>query len=434
MRAHAWPNILPPARAVAISNASRGRGSAGVGAAKLQRRQAQRIEPSGRSVSSRATACVETISMRIAQIAPLIESVPPRLYGGTERIVSYLTEELVRQGHEVTLFASGDSLTSAELVPCSERALRLDSTVRDPLPYYMVMLDRVRRRAHEFDVMHFHIDYLQFPLFRDLAARTLTTQHGRLDLPDLPVAYRAFPEFPLVSISDDQRGPCPDWYWLRTVHHGLPPNLYPFSALAHNGYLAFLGRICPEKRPDHAIEIARRAGLPLKIAAKVDRVDQVYFDEVIRPLLRDPLIEFVGEIGEQDKAAFLGGARALLFPIDWPEPFGLVMIEAMACGTPVIAYRRGSVPEVIEDGWTGVMVDDVAGAVAAVANLDRLDRHLIRARFEQRFTARRMAKDYVAAYSSLGLALELAVPPALSRYGIGRGAMEGDQLEAMTVT
>jgi glycosyltransferase involved in cell wall biosynthesis len=292
----------------------------------------------------------------------------------------------------------------------------------------------VRRRAHAFDVLHFHIDYLHFPLFRGLAARTLTTQHGRLDLPDLPIAYRAFPEFPLVSISDDQRRPCPDWCWLRTVHHGLPVNLYPFSPLDRGGYLAFLGRICPEKRPDHAIEIARRAGLPLKIAAKVDRVDQAYFDEVIRPLLRDPLIEFVGEIGEQDKAAFLGGARALLFPIDWPEPFGLVMIEAMACGTPVIAYRRGSVAEVIEDGWTGFMVGDIAGAVAAVENLDRLDRDLIRARFEQRFTARRMAKDYVEAYSSLGIALELAVPDPLLRYGIGRGAIEGDRLEAIAAT
>jgi glycosyltransferase involved in cell wall biosynthesis len=372
--------------------------------------------------------------MKIAQIAPLIESVPPRLYGGTERIVSYLTEELVRQGHEVTLFASGDSLTTAELVPCSERALRLDSTIRDPLPYYMVMLDRVRRRAHAFDVLHFHIDYLHFPLFRDLAARTLTTQHGRLDLPDLPVAYRAFPEFPLVSISDDQRRPCPNWYWLRTVHHGLPANLYPFSPHAQGGYLAFLGRICPEKRPDHAIEIARRTGLPLKIAAKVDRVDQAYFDEVIRPLLRDPLIEFVGEIGEQGKGAFLGGAQALLFPIDWPEPFGLVMIEAMACGTPVIAYRRGSVPELIEDGLTGFMVDDVADAVAAVESLDRLDRGSIRARFEQRFTARQMANEYVAAYSSLEIALELPVPAPLPRYGIGRGAIEGDQLEAVAAS
>jgi glycosyltransferase involved in cell wall biosynthesis len=368
--------------------------------------------------------------MRIAQIAPLIESVPPKLYGGTERIVSYLTEALVREGHDVTLFASGDSETAAELVPCSERALRLDSTIRDPLPYYMVMLDRVRRRVAEFDVVHFHIDYLHFPLFRDIADRTLTTQHGRLDLPDLPVAYRAFSEFPLASISDDQRRPCPDWHWLGTVHHGLPADPFPFSPVARSGYLAFLGRICPEKRPDHAIEIARRTGIPLKIAAKVDRVDQTYFDEVIRPLLRDPLIEYIGEIGDADKAAFLGGARALLFPIDWPEPFGLVMIEAMACGTPVIAYRRGSVPEVIEDGWSGFIVDDLEGAVAAVAELDRIDRGMVRARFEHRFTAERMANDYLALYDSLMALPELspmsilldypfATPPPRDGAGIG---------------
>ncbi len=367
--------------------------------------------------------------MRIAQIAPLIESVPPRLYGGTERIVSYLTEELVRQGHQVTLFASGDSLTSAELVSCSERALRLDPGVRDPLPYYMVMLDRLRRRAAEFDVMHFHIDYLHFPLFHGFAGRTLTTQHGRLDLPDLAVAYRAFPEYPLVSISDDQRRPRPHWNWLATVPHGLPPRLIPFSPHAHGGYLAFLGRICPEKRPDHAIEIARRAGVPLKIAAKVDRADQAYFDQVIRPLLRDPLVEFVGEIDEQDKGAFLGNASALLFPIDWPEPFGLVMIEAMASGTPVIAYRRGSVPEVIEDGWTGFLVDDVAGAVDAVEKLDWLDRGMIRARFEQRFTARRMAKDYLDAYDRLESALEEQVAVPMVRYGV-RTAANGDRLRA----
>jgi glycosyltransferase involved in cell wall biosynthesis len=359
--------------------------------------------------------------MRIAQIAPLIESVPPRLYGGTERLVSYLAEELVRQGHEVTLFASGDSLTSAELVPCTEQALRLDPRVRDPLPYYMVMLDEVRRRAPDFDVLHFHIDYLHFPLFRDLAALTLTTQHGRLDLPDLSVAYRVFSDYPLVSISDDQRRPCPDWNWVRTVHHGLPPQLCPSAPHAGGGYLAFLGRICPEKRPDHAIEIARRAGVPLKIAAKVDRVDQAYFDEVIRPLLRDPLVEYVGEIGDRDKPAFLGGALGLLFPIDWPEPFGLVMIEAMACGTPVIAYRRGSVPEVLDHGWTGFIVDDIAGAVAAVADLDRLDRRLIRARFEQRFTAERMAKDYVAVYETSPAVLAMPVTTAL----VGRGRYHG---------
>ena len=367
--------------------------------------------------------------MRIAQIAPLIESVPPLLYGGTERIVSYLTEELVRLGHEVTLFASGDSLTTAELVACSERALRLDATVRDPLPYYVIMLDRVRRRAEEFDVIHFHIDYLHFPPFRQVAARTLTTQHGRLDLPDLAVAYRAFPEFPLVSISDDQRRPRSDWNWRGTVPHGLPPHLFPFSPRANGGYLAFLGRICPEKRPDHAIEIARRTGIPLKIAAKVDRVDQAYFDQVIRPLLRDPLVEFVGEIGEPDKGAFLGGASALLFPIDWPEPFGLVMIEAMACGTPVIAYRRGSVPEVIEDGWTGFIVDDVASAVAAVERLDGLDRGMIRARFEQRFTARRMAKDYLAEYDRSEPALEEQASVPVVGYGL-RTPVNGDRLRA----
>jgi glycosyltransferase involved in cell wall biosynthesis len=382
------------------------------------------------SVSPRANR-VEATTMRIAQIAPLIESVPPRLYGGTERIVSYLTEELVRLGHEVTLFASGDSLTSAELVPCTEQALRLDPRVRDPLPYYMVMLDEVRRRASEFDVLHFHIDYLHFPLFRDLAPLTLTTQHGRLDLPDLSVAYRVFSEFPLVSISDDQRRPCRGWNWVGTVHHGLPPELYPFSPHANGGYLAFLGRICPEKRPDHAIEIARRAGIPLKIAAKVDRVDQAYFDAVIRPLLRDPSVEYVGEIGDRDKPAFLGDARGLLFPIDWPEPFGLVMIEAMACGTPVIAYRRGSVPEVLDQGWTGFIVADIAGAVAAVTDLDRLDRRLIRARFEQRFTAERMAKDYVAVYETLPAVLAMPVTtPPLRRGRYDRGARDNEALGA----
>ena len=345
--------------------------------------------------------------MKIAQIAPLIESVPPRLYGGTERIVSYLTEELVRQGHDATLFASGDSLTSAKLVPCTEQALRLIPRVRDPLPHYMVMLDEVRRRAGEFDVLHFHFDYLHFPLFRDLASRTVTTAHGRQDLPDLPVVYTAFPEYPLISISDDQRRPWPRANWLRTVQHGLPPDLHAFSPEPRGGYLAFLGRICPEKRPDRAIEIARRTGLPLRIAAKVDRVDQAYFNEVIRPLLDDPLIEFIGEIGEHEKSAFLGGAQALLFPIDWPEPFGLVMIEAMACGTPVLAWRCGSVPEILEDGLTGFLVGDMEGAIEAVGKLGQLDRAVIRARFEQRFTAERMAKDYVAVYSSLTSMLEL---------------------------
>jgi glycosyltransferase involved in cell wall biosynthesis len=365
--------------------------------------------------------------MRIAQIAPLIESIPPRLYGGTERIVSYLTEALVRQGHDVTLFASGDSLTSAELVPCSAQALRLDSTMRDPLPHYMVMLDQVRRRMAQFDVLHFHIDYLHFPLFREIGSRTLTTQHGRLDLPDLRAVYGSFPEFPLVSISDHQREPCRDWHWLRTVHHGLPTDLLSYSPEAGAGYLCFLGRICPEKRPDLAIDIARRAGLEIKIAAKVDRADQIYFEEVIRPLLRGPGVEYIGEIGERDKAAFLGGARALLFPIDWPEPFGLVMIESMACGTPVIAFRCGSVPEVIDDGLTGFVVDDVAGAVAAVERLGQLDRSAIRARFERRFTADRMAEDYVTVYSSLMSDLDLPLVAARWPFVGARPRMIGDE-------
>jgi glycosyltransferase involved in cell wall biosynthesis len=372
--------------------------------------------------------------MRIAQIAPLIESVPPQLYGGTERVVSYLTEELVRQGHDVTLFASGDSVTGAELVPCAPHALRLDPRMRDPLPYYMVMLDRVRRHAPEFDVLHFHIDYLHFPLFGDLAPRTLTTQHGRLDLPDLPVVYKAFPNYPLVSISGHQRLPCPQWNWVRTVPHGLPDQLYDFSPEPSGGYVAFLGRICPEKRPDHAIEIACRAGIKLKIAAKVDRVDQSYFDDVIRPLIRRPMIEFIGEIGDHEKADFLGGALALLLPLDWPEPFGLVMIEALACGTPVIAYRCGSVPEVIEDGLTGFVVEDIEGAIDAVHRLDQLDRVRIRMRFEQRFAARRMADDYLSVYGSSTRVLELPRTPSLLVYGSDQPklGMDDDQRGSVT--
>jgi glycosyltransferase involved in cell wall biosynthesis len=347
--------------------------------------------------------------MRIAQVAPLIESVPPKLYGGTERIVSYLTDELVRQGHQVTLFASGDSVTQAELVPCTARALRLDPAVADPLPHQMIALDQVRRRAHEFDVLHFHVDYLHFPLSRALGWHTVTTMHGRLDLPDLAPLFAAFPEMSLVSISDHQRRPLPHLRWLRTVQHGLPLDLYPFTAAPDGDYLAFVGRICPEKRPDRAIEIARRAGLPLKIAAKVDAVDAAYFAEVVRPLLRDPLVEFIGEIGEAEKAALLGNARAFLFPVDWPEPFGLVMIESMACGTPVIAWRCGSVPEVVEHGVTGCIVDSMETAVAAVDRVGTLDRALIRQRFEQRFSAQRMAEDYLAVYNSVQQVIELPV-------------------------
>ena len=339
--------------------------------------------------------------MKIAQIAPLAESVPPKLYGGTERVVSYLTEELVRQGHDVTLFASGDSRTGARLVPGSETALRLNPAVRDPWPYQVVLLDEIRRRAADFDMLHFHIDFYHFPLFREMARRTVTTLHGRLDLPDLPALYRAFPDMPLVSISNDQRGPMPPVNWVGTVYHGLPRDLLPFNPARERRYLAFLGRISPEKRPDRAIEIARRAGLPLKIAAKVDAADQAYFDDRIRPLLADPLVEYVGEIGEADKADFLGGASALLFPIDWPEPFGLVMIEAMACGTPVIAWRCGSVPEIVEDGRSGFIVDSLDAAAAAVPLAMQLDPARVRERFEARFTAERMGEGYLRVYRAL---------------------------------
>ncbi len=339
--------------------------------------------------------------MKIAQIAPLFESVPPKLYGGTERIVSYLTEELVRQGHDVTLFASGDSQTAARLVPCCGEALRLNPSVRDWIPHHVLMLEQVRRRAHEFDVLHFHVDLLHFSLFRPLAERTVTTLHGRLDLPDLQPFYREFNDVPLVSISRDQRRPMPPVNWVGTVHHGLPRRLYPFYPFPEGEYLAFLGRICPEKRPDLAIEIAKRVGIRLKIAAKVDRADEAYFRERIEPLLDHPLVEFVGEVGEADKAPFLGNARALLFPIDWPEPFGLVMIEAMACGTPVVAFDRGSVPEVIDHGISGWIVDNVDRAVEAVRDLGQLDRRQVRRQFEQRFTVERMARDYLAIYNRL---------------------------------
>jgi glycosyltransferase involved in cell wall biosynthesis len=339
--------------------------------------------------------------MRIAQIAPLAESVPPRLYGGTERVVSYLTEELVRQGHDVTLFASSDSVTSARLIGCSSTALRLSPTVVDALPWHLVMLERVRRRAGRFDVLHFHIDLMQFPLLRTIGTPAVTTLHGRQDLPDLPDFYRSFPDMPLVSISDHQRRPLPPVNWAATVHHGLPLDLYTFQPLSA-GYLLFLGRISPEKRPDRAIEIATRAGVPLKIAAKIDKTDEAYWKMKIEPLVRgNRLVDFVGEVGEADKNALLGGASALLFPIDWPEPFGLVMIEAMACGTPVIASRCGSVPEVIDDGATGFIVDDVDAAVAAVGRVGALDRAGVRATFERRFDIARVAQDYVAVYDAL---------------------------------
>ncbi|WP_376704244.1 glycosyltransferase family 4 protein [Mesorhizobium sp. ISC25] len=350
--------------------------------------------------------------MKIAQIAPLTESVPPRTYGGTERIVSYLTEELVRQGHEVTLFASGDSRTSAELVPCCEVALRLNPRVLDGVPHHVMMLERVRRRADEFDVLHFHVDILHFPIIRDFARRTVTTLHGRLDLPDLAQLYAMFDDVPLVSISFDQRRPMPPVNWVGTVHHGLPRDLLPFHPNT-SGYLAFLGRISPEKGPETAIEIAARAGIPLKIAAKIDKVDQSFWKERVEPqVLRHSNVEFIGEIDERQKADFLGNATALLFPIDWPEPFGLVTIEAMACGTPVIAFRRGAVPEIIDHGVSGWIVDTVEEAVGALRRIDSLERARVRQTFEKRFTVERMCSDYVALYRALTSGRADAVDPA----------------------
>jgi glycosyltransferase involved in cell wall biosynthesis len=339
--------------------------------------------------------------MRIAQIAPLFEAVPPKLYGGTERIVSYLTEELVGLGHDVTLFASGDSVTSAKLAPMAPRALRLDPGVGDPMARPLMMMESVFRRAHEFDALHFHTDYWSFSLFTRQATPFVTTLHGRLDLPEIWPLYEAHSSVPLVSISDSQRNPMRWANWAATIHHGLPERLLVPQGTAQPSYLAFLGRISPEKRVDRAIEIAGRCGLPLKIAAKVDRADRDYFEERIRPLLSQPHVEFIGEIGDGEKAEFLSGAHALLFPIGWPEPFGLVMIEAMACGVPVVAFNHGSVPEVIEDGLTGFIVDDIEGAVRAVERLPALSRAAVRRRFEERFTARRMAEEYVGLYAKL---------------------------------
>jgi glycosyltransferase involved in cell wall biosynthesis len=338
--------------------------------------------------------------MRIAQVSPLYESCPPQLYGGTERVVSYLTDELVRQNHEVTLFASGDSQTDATLRVSCDRALRLDPQCKDPLPHHLVMLNRVARCAEAFEIIHFHSDFLHFPLFAPLWGKTLTTIHGRLDLPDLPPLFREFPMMPLVSISDAQRAPVPWASWQGTVHHGLPTDLY-LPGRGDGGYLAFIGRICPEKGVENAIKIARRVGIPLKIAAKVDKADLDYYNVKIKRLLMGPGVEFIGEIGDRDKGEFLGRATALLFPIDWPEPFGLVMIEAMANSTPVIAFGRGSVPEIIDEGVTGFMVDSVDRAVAAVPLAAALDRSRVRRCFEERFSVERMALDYVKLYDDV---------------------------------
>ena len=349
--------------------------------------------------------------MKIAQIAPLYEAVPPRLYGGTERVVAHLTDALVEQGHAVTLFASADAKTRAALVATRPRALRLDpAPLKSDLASHLSLLQELRRRAHSFDVLHFHIDMLHFPFFEDMAERTLTTLHGRLDIADLPEAYRRWRTYPLASISDDQRRPLPNANWLATVHHGLCPDGLRFTPEAEGGYLAFLGRMSPEKRPDCAIRIAQAAGVPIRLAAKVDSVDQAYFDRQIAPLLGDPLVNSIGEIGDAQKADFLGHARALLFPIDWPEPFGLVMIEAMACGTPVIAWNCGSVPEIITPGVTGFIVDKMEEAVRAVHAAAGLDRARIRAEFEARFTADAMARRYVQLYRRLAQGAEARRP------------------------
>lgn len=340
--------------------------------------------------------------MRIAQVAPLTEAVPPKLYGGTERVVHWLTEELVALGHDVTLFASGDFHTSGRLDASWPKALRLDGAVRDPNALHMMMLERVRRKCDhdEFDFLHFHLDYYPFSLFSRQPVPFLTTLHGRLDLPEHQPVFETFSSIPVISISDSQRRPVPHARWMRTIHHGLPERLLsPQPVKPH--YLAALGRIAPEKGIDRAINIAIRCGIPLKIAAKVDRADEDYYNERIRPMMDHPLVEYIGEISDREKSDFLSGAIGLLVPIDWPEPFGLVMIEAIACGTPVVAFNRGSVPEVVEHGKTGFVVEDETSAVAAVDRLETLDRAAIRRAFEARFTARRMALDYLETYREL---------------------------------
>jgi glycosyltransferase involved in cell wall biosynthesis len=359
--------------------------------------------------------------MKIAQVAPLAESVPPQLYGGTERVVSWLTEELVRQGHEVTLFASGDSRTAARLVPVTPSALRLKEEWTDPLPYSVVLIDRVAREAADFDVIHFHIDHLHYPLMRRIATPGVTTMHGRMDLAWLPPLFEEFRETPLVSISDSQRDPLPWANWVATVPHGMPMGEIP-ATFERGSYLAFLGRTSPEKGIEDAIEIAQRVGMPLRVAAKVDDVDSDYFDASIKPLLdRGGEVEFVGEISDAEKDEFLGRAAATLFPINWPEPFGLVMVESAARGTPVLAFRSGSVPEVIEDGVTGLVVEDVSEAVAAMPRLLELSREAVRRGVEQRFSAERMARDYLSVYESLIRSRAGSSGPAVADFGITQG-------------
>lgn len=351
--------------------------------------------------------------MRIAQVAPLYESVPPKLYGGTERIVAHLTNALVDLGHDVTLFATQDAQTKATLVPVRDQPLRLDqSKLKSDLASHLSMLHEVYRRRADFDIVHFHTDMLHFAMFEDMAARTVTTLHGRLDMKDLDGVYARWPAYPLVSISDDQRLPLATANWVKTIHHGVAPLSAPVvrSGEHVDPYLLFLGRISPEKRPDRAILIAKASGMPLKIAAKVDAADRLYFETAIEPLLDDPLIDFIGEVNDAQKPELIGNASALLFPIDWPEPFGLVMIEAMACGTPIIAWRCGSVPEIMEDGVTGFIVDSDAEAVTAVHRLAKIDRAGVRAAFERRFTAHVMAENYLALYAAIIHAAEIPAP------------------------
>lgn len=338
--------------------------------------------------------------MRIAQVAPLTEAIPPKLYGGTERVIYWLTEELVGLGHDVTLFASGDSETSATLEAVWPKALRLDGSVLDPNALHMAMLEQVCQRANEFDLLHFHLDYYPFSTFSRCSTPFITTLHGRLDLPEHQVVFDTFSDVPLIAISESQRSLMPQARWLRTIHHGVPEKLLTPTG-AEPSYFAFLGRIAPEKAVDRAIRIAEHCKIPLKIAAKVDRVDRAYFERDIRPLLSSPWVEYIGEITDEQKSAFLSGAVALLAPVAWPEPFGLIMIEAMACGTPVIAFRKGAIPEIVTDGVTGFTVDDESEAIAAVSRLPQLSRANIRHYFEKRFTARRMANDYVAVYEAL---------------------------------
>ena len=379
----------------------------GPGREKIRKRQRERG-------TAKVKACSTHRPMKIAQVAPLAESVPPKFYGGTERVVSWLTEQLVALGHDVTLFASGDSITSADLVAPVPHALRLDPKHRDPMLAYSALLAQLAERSREFDLVHLHLDWLHIPLFQQLEIPFLTTLHGRLDLPDLEAAVACFGDAPFVSISDAQREPVPQANWVGTVYHGLPENLLT-PCFEPEGYLAFLGRMSPEKGPETALRLAAAAQLPLKIAAKVDKVDEPYFENVVQPLLRDHrgLVEFIGEIADEQKSAFLGNARALLFPISWPEPFGLVMIEAMSCATPIIAFREGSVTEIIDEGVSGFIIEpgNDEAALAAIKRIDELDRAEVRAAFKRRFTARQMAQEYLRIYKAI-LATKKTAEPA----------------------